>query len=490
MIAGSVFTYAVLHDILFRIQEKGTGRERRNYTEELLIRDVAAGPGNMPRMTTRGGVPSIWKYADHKSIWNARKGDNAYMTFDELKRRLEEEHLGDYTNIFGGHNWGDVIVEIFRGDERDTFVVQYCDERNKPFAEDQGLSESEVCEIFYELAKANYNEHRRREESVYEEELKKEHPTRLVAQKSQVSDGTATKESHEGRDMAVGIAFCTAMVLIAILFRIFETLFGSPEIAAIASIGIPAATFFAIRFHLRRKRSSNKTERETQPADIKQTDMKEKNTAEYAETKKQSGTEMKAYEDNDWFNVVVETYSYMLTREKNGYRARHWMTYKTGYDFSVDYTVPLDYFSQHTAAEYFEEIARQQTPRPTWTNQAAGIKVLESQLKTAGWIKDDAAAQHEHTFMALIDDRAYSFSKGEDGWYSVTHETEPTDGKDIQVSLRFPPDYFSNHSLYAFYQEIANKQPPQNKSNGISEELYTLRDLSYLAGWFPERINP
>ena len=65
MFACSVFTYAVLHDILFRISgrenRRTTGRERWYHAEELHICDVIVGSANLAKTTIQSDNCLLWR---------------------------------------------------------------------------------------------------------------------------------------------------------------------------------------------------------------------------------------------------------------------------------------------------------------------------------------------------------------------------------------------------------------------------------------------
>ena len=314
------------------------------------------------------------------------------------------------------------------------------------------------------------------------------------------------KLSFEGM-MAVG--FLAVVGFFVFLFNVLRNLMGSPGLAGAAVTGIAAAVVVCLLFCFRGRERKGRGRR-VQSAEIAAQSVPSReskpeggspsaNPAEPAGAQEngQGGADPEEdrrgsagagrSDDADSFFAVVECIQYLLHRKADGYRVYHPITDKYGYDMPVDFTVPFDYFSSHTVGEFYEGIARGQTTRYNEVNRAAGTKVLEGQLKTAGWIPGEASGRPEDAFMALIEDRAYSFVKREDGWFSVTHEEEPTDGKDIPVSLAFPPDYFQGHTARDFLKEIAESQRDRPKHYSTYPEVYALQEQCLIAGWIQKR---
>ncbi len=76
------------------------------------------------------------------------------MKYEELKKRVHDEELDQYSNIrfdsyLGGYNGINILREI-----NGTFCVTFCDERGSAIAEWKPLSEEEACNMVYEYAAA------------------------------------------------------------------------------------------------------------------------------------------------------------------------------------------------------------------------------------------------------------------------------------------------------------------------------------------------
>ena len=89
------------------------------------------------------------------------------MKYDELKKRIHDEGLDQYTNLrFGTCSGGYNGAHIMR-DSDGTFCVTFCDERGSAITQWKPLSEEEACNMIYEVAVAekDYREYMQEREN-------------------------------------------------------------------------------------------------------------------------------------------------------------------------------------------------------------------------------------------------------------------------------------------------------------------------------------
>ena len=87
--------------------------------------------------------------------------------------------------------------------------------------------------------------------------------------------------------------------------------------------------------------------------------------------------------------IRIETWSYMLTREKDGqFRLWHHVSPADGgYGVEVDMHLPADYFQTHSVKKFYEFVTTKHcSPDPRSVDKRAQIKELTKQLHAAGWL--------------------------------------------------------------------------------------------------------